>query len=168
MSSALWLDIFVKAESAADHFAKAVALFREGGFDAPGLAGYRARMAFLHAMQCGFGAAESALRATMELLEEEPPRGGDAHARLIDRATTPIRVSALSRPAILPPEMAADLHEARRFRRVAVHAYDFFEPSLAQRAVAAAERLARRFPEALRRFRAAIDPEPGEDGPAPG
>jgi hypothetical protein len=48
-----WIEIEDDFASSARHFYNAVELFKRGGFDAPGIAGYSAGMAFMHAMQTG-------------------------------------------------------------------------------------------------------------------
>jgi hypothetical protein len=51
VSDARWIEIEADFSAAQRHFAQAVALFDLGGFAETALAGYRARMAFQHAMQ---------------------------------------------------------------------------------------------------------------------
>ena len=48
-----WIEIEDDFNAAAQHFARAVELFRRGGFEAAGIDGYAAGMAFMHAMLAG-------------------------------------------------------------------------------------------------------------------
>ena len=156
MSDARWLEIDADFSAAEGHFARAVALFEEGGFQEPGLTGYRAQMAFLHAMQSAHTSLESGLVRILEMVGEEPPSGERWHADLIRRA-------AMDRPGIRPPILRPDLvraaDETRRFRNVATRAYDSFEAAAATGAVEAARVLAREVKTSLAALRSALDPD---------
>ncbi len=154
MSDARWIEVEDDLTGAAEHFERAVALYEAGGFDAPGLDGYRAEMAFMHAMQAAHTSLENGLLRILEMLGEERPVGGTWHADLIRRVA---RELPGSRPAILPPGLATAADETRRFRNVAVRGYDSFDPGEARKAVDAARMLAGELGEALLGFRAAMD-----------
>jgi hypothetical protein len=47
VSDGRWFEVDSDIEAATRHFQQSVALYREGGFDAPGLSGYRAAMALM-------------------------------------------------------------------------------------------------------------------------
>ena len=154
MSDARWIEIEADARVAAEHFGAAAVLFDLGGFDAGGLDGYRARMAFLHAMQSGHASLERCLVRVLEMLDEERPQGESWHADLIRR------VSAARpglRPAILPGAVALAADETRRFRAVASRGYDSFDPARSSLAVDAARIVAAELLPSLSRFRNAID-----------
>jgi len=155
MSDARWLDVEADIAAAAGHFRNAAALHGMGGFDAAGLNGYRARMAFMHAMQAGHTSLESGFVRLLELLDEERPTGAQWHADLIRRIARP-RPGV--RPALLSLELASFADETRRFRSVALHAYDSFRAPEASQAVEAGLQLADALPSALGAFRDAIDP----------
>jgi uncharacterized protein YutE (UPF0331/DUF86 family) len=157
MSDARWIEVDTDLESACRHFANAAELAHEGGFDAEGLAGYRAQMALLHSMQAAYASSEAAFRRILHILGEEPPSGERSHADLIRRISRPIETDSLARPAIVSPQVAQDLDEARRFRHRAVHDYDNFEPSLALPSIAAARRLAAMLKLDVASFRAIVD-----------
>jgi hypothetical protein len=135
-------------------------MFDLGGFDARGLDGYRARMAFLHAMQSGHTSLERCLVRILEMLGEERPIGESWHADLIRRASTE---RSGQRPAILAPVIAAAADETRRFRAVASRAYDNFDPTRSRPAVVAARTVAAELLPTLSRFRDAIDPRETTD-----
>jgi hypothetical protein len=155
MSDARWIEIERDAAAAAQHFARAAALNNLGGFDAAGLEGYRAQMAFLHAMQSGHTSLESCLLRILEILGEEAPTGPNWHADLIQRVSS-ARPGA--RPAILTGAMATAADETRRFRAVATRAYDSFDPGRAGPAVTAAQLLAKELTAAVTQFRDSLDP----------
>ena len=51
MSDARWFEVEADIDAAIRHFRQSVELYRKGGFDAPGLDGYQAEMALMHALQ---------------------------------------------------------------------------------------------------------------------
>lgn len=160
MSDARWTEVDEDMAAAAGHLARSVELFAAGGFAGEELDAYRARMAFMHAMQSGHTSLEAALLRILDLLGEEAPSGRDWHADLIRRAAR----SLAGRPAILAPAVADAANETRRFRHVAMRSYGTFDPSLAQPAVAAAGLLAASLADAAAAFRRQVDP----DEPVPG
>lgn len=112
-------------------------------------------MAFQHAMQAGYTSFESGMRRLLALLDEPLPLGPDTHAALLRRLGRPTH---RSRPAVFDPELLAQLSELRRFRHVAMHAYDDFEPGRAVGPVEAARAYLGTIDSVLARFRAVIDP----------
>ena len=158
MSDARWLDVDDDLTAAAEHFRSAAALHASGGFDEPGLAGYRNSMALMHAMQSAHTSAETALQRILLILGEEQPAGEDWHQRLIARLAKPID-GEHARPAVLSPAVAADLDETRRFRNRATRSYGSFDPSKVVPSIAAAARLACSLSDDVRRFRRTIDPD---------
>jgi hypothetical protein len=155
MSDARWLEIARDAAAAAEHFGRAAALNDLGGFDAAGLEGYRARMAFLHAMQSGHTSLENCLLRILEMLGEEAPGGANWHADLIHRVSA-ARPDA--RPAILTGSIAAAADETRRFRTIAARGYDSFDPTRSGLAVTSARLLAKELTAAVTNFRNSLDP----------
>lgn len=158
MTDARWIEVDDDIASACGHFANAVRLNEEGGFDGAGLAGYRARMALLHAMQSAHTSLEGALKRILEILGEEPPVGENSHADIIRRVSRPLEIPGRLRPAILPPDIARDADESRRFRHRATHDYDNFDPVLATSSINAARRLATGLKPCIVAFRTRIDP----------
>lgn len=159
MSDARWADVNASAESATKHFRSSLELFALGGFDAPGLDGYRASMAIMHSMHAAHTSAEAALKRVLDILGEERPSGEDWHETLINRLASSL-TGAHMRPAVLPRELAAALHMTRQFRHVAAHAYDRFDASRAAPAIRAAAYVAEHLLPAIDRFKAVVDPEP--------
>ena len=157
MSDARWLDVDADIAAAVRHFRNAGALRAAGGFDGPDLARYRSEMALMHALQSAHTSAEAALMRILRLLSEEAPSSEDWHSRLIDRLARAVEGSH-ARPALLSPEIAADLHETRAFRHRVTHSYGDFNLVRAAPALEAGARLAISLPEAVARFRATIDP----------
>jgi len=155
MSDARWFEVDQDVAAAAGHLARSVELYDAGGFAGEDLNAYRARMAFMHAMQPGHTSLESALLRILDLLAEEAPSGRDWHADLIQRASRPIP----GRPAILPASVAQAANETRRFRRVAMRNLGGFNPGLARPAVQAARCLADELTAAVAVFRRSVDPE---------
>ena len=158
MSDARWIEIEDDLDAACRHFGNAGRLFEDGGFEAEDLAGYRARMALLHAMQAGHTSLEAALKRILALLGEEAPAGDQSHADLVRRVSKPVQAVGRARPAVLPTELAQDVDETRRFRHRASHDYDNFDPVRARPAVEAARRLAVALKPAVAAFRARVDP----------
>ncbi|HEY1411562.1 MAG TPA: hypothetical protein VGF36_05445, partial [Rhodopila sp.] len=115
---------------------------------------YLVQMAFMHAMQTGHTSLETALLRMLDLCGEAPPTGAAWRADLIRRVAGPVA----GRPAILnrTVEQAADM--TRRFRNVAVHAYDTFDYIQAAESVESASLLISQLAPEIARFRQAIDP----------
>lgn len=158
MTDARWIEVDDDIASACRHFQNAASLYDEGGFDAPGLAGYRANMALLHAMQSAHRSLESALTRILEILGEESPVGDKSHADLLKRAARAVSAPGRTRPPILSEEIARYADETRRFRHRATHDYDNFQPALAAPSIEAARRLARGLEACISAFKNRIDP----------
>lgn len=157
MTDARWLDVESDIAAAVRHFQSACDLHEAGGFDAEGLAGYRAQMALMHSLQSAHTSAEAGLLRLMRLLDEEIPQGEDWHYKLIERLRNAV-VGDHERPAVLPDAVAKDLHETRVFRHRATHSYGEFDVSRAGPLLAAAGRLVTSFPNAIEAFKCIIDP----------
>lgn len=155
VKDARWLEVDADIGSAVRHFEQSVALFRKGGFDEPGLAGYQASMALMHALQSGHTSLEGGLLRILEMLTEERPVGEDWHVALIRRVATDLPAR---RPVILSAALAKCADETRRFRHRAVHNYDSFRVTEIEPTIRAAETLARELPAEIERFKSAIDP----------
>ena len=160
---ARWLDVELEIADAISHFDKAVRLHAMGGFEAAGILGYQASMAFMHAMQSGHTSLEGALLRVLAILGESRPTGERWHEDLIRRAANPLP-GELARPAILPRRIVADVEETRRFRNKATRGYNSFDPSRAGPAIEAAGRLAANLAGAIAEFRRALD-APDEAAP---
>jgi len=158
MTDARWIEVEDDLDSACRHFGNAVTLYDEGGFDADDITGYRATMAFLHAMQSAHYALEGSLRRILEILGEEVPAGEHSHSDLVKRVSREVKTPGHVRPAILPPEVARDVDEMRRFRHRATHNYDNFDPTLAIASIEAARRLAIGLKPCVLDFREKVDP----------
>jgi hypothetical protein len=154
MSDARWFEINAAIEAAVRHFTWAQSFYAK----IPGTNAIEDRhlveMAFMHAMQSGHTSLETALLRILDLHEEAPPTGPTWHADLIRRAANPIE----GRPAILNDTVAQAADLTRRFRNVAVHAYDTFDHRQATEAVDSAGVLVTLLPTEIARFRQAIDP----------
>lgn len=158
MSDARWIEVEDDLDSACRHFENATKIYEEGGFDSPGLPGYKTRMALLHAMQSAHTSLEAALRRILAILGEEPPAGEQAPADLVKRVAKIITVPGHERPAILPPDVARDVDQTRRFRHRATHDYDNFDPGLAVPSLEAAGRLVKSLKPTIATFKQIIDP----------
>ncbi|ETX13323.1 hypothetical protein OCH239_10800 [Roseivivax halodurans JCM 10272] len=158
MTDARWLEVWDDAERAARHFRNAATLFDEGGFDRPGMDGYRSEMALMHAMQSGHTLLESCLLRILKIFDEEKPAGDSWHADLLARA----RKTVGARAAILDPEAFKHADETRRFRTVATRSYDDFQLAGAERAIGSARWLAEVFEDLIRDYQARVDP-PSDD-----
>ena len=158
MTDARWIEVEDDLESACGHFANAARLYDDGGFDAGDLAGYRARMALLHAMQSGHTSLEGALKRILDIPGEKTPTGDQAHADLVRRVSRAVDTPGHVRPAVLTPEVARDVDESRRFRHRATHDYDNFDPTRAVPSVEAARRLAESLRPCIAVFREKVDP----------
>lgn len=169
MTDARWIEVYAAVDEAVRHFTNATLLYDEGGFDEGGIAGYRATMALMHAMQSAYTSLEGALARILAILGEEAPTGPTSHEDLIVRVSQAIDLTGLERPAILGEHIAADVHETRRFRHKAVHGYDSFEASKAVPSIEAARRLAVNLKPVIDAFREQIDPasEPSADETSP-
>ena len=154
MSDGRWSDIDADIGAAVGHFSRAIQIYRASGLHDDDLDGYMRRMAFMHAMLAGHTSIEKALLRVLQLQREETPSGSQWHADLIQRAGR----ATDSRPAILTPTLVRAADRTRKFRHVAVRAYDSFDPDDAEPAVRAAEKLATQLLPAIAAYRKAIDP----------
>lgn len=155
MSDGRWLDVEADLAAAVRHLSNGVLLYEAGGFDAPGLDGYRAAMAFMHAMQSGHTSLEAALLRVLDIVGEEAPTGARWHADLVRRAAA----VAATRPAILSAGLAAAVDETRQFRNLATRGYDSFVPRKALDAVEAARAIVLALAGEIAAFRRAVDPD---------
>jgi hypothetical protein len=165
MTDARWIEVDDDLDSACFHFHNAAGLADEGGFEAAGLAGYRAQMALLHAMQSAHTSLEAALKRILEILGEEAPIGGRSHVDLIRRVSRTVTTPGHVRPAILTPDVVRDVDESRRFRHRATHGYDNFDPAQAIPSLEAARRLAASLKPCILAFRNEVDPPEPNEGP---
>jgi hypothetical protein len=154
VSDERWSDIEVDSIAAADHFSRAVQIYRQAGLHDGSMDGYVRRMAFMHAMLAGHTSLEKALLRILKIQGEEAPSGGQWHADPIQRAGR----TTDNRPAILPAAMVLAADRTRKFRHVAVRAYDTFDPDDAEPAVRAAEKVAAGFTAAIAAYRRTVDP----------
>jgi hypothetical protein len=155
VSDARWFEVDADIDAAVRHFRKSVELFRKGGFDAPGLDGYQAEMALMHALQSAYTSLEGGMLRILEMLGEERPVGENWHTALIKRIAA---ARPGQRPAILGERLAGAADEARRFRHRATHNYDSFRVQEATRSIGAAEILANELQAEILVFRNIIDP----------
>ena len=155
MSDGRWSDIEADVAAAVDHFSRAVQIYRAPGLHDDNMDGYVQRMAFMHAMLAGHTSLEQALLRIFQMQGEEPPSGGQWHSDLIQRSGR----AANSRPAILPSPLIWVVDRTRKFRHVAVRAYDTFDPDDAEPAVRAAEKVAAGLAGAIAAYRKAVDPD---------
>ena len=159
MSDARWFEVEANVDAAIRHFRQSVELYRKGGFDAPGLDGYQAEMALMHALQSAHTSLEAGFLRILEMLGEERPVGENWHADLISRvaAALPGR-----RPAIITTQIAEAATETRRFRHRATHNYDSFRVGEVSRTIEAAAALAGGLEADILAFRNIIDPPENE------
>jgi hypothetical protein len=159
MSDARWFEVEADIDAAIRHFRQSVELYRKGGFDAPGLDGYQAEMALMHALQSAHTSLEAGFLRILEMLGEERPVGENWHADLISRvaAALPGR-----RPAIITTQIAEAATETRRFRHRATHNYDSFRVGEVSRTIEAAAALAGGLEADILAFRNIIDPPENE------
>jgi hypothetical protein len=155
VSDGRWFEVDSDIEAATRHFQQSVALYREGGFDAPGLSGYRAAMALMHALQSAHTSLESALVRILEMIGEERPIGDNWHADLIKRVAAERRSR---RPAILSVRLAEAADETRRFRHRATHNYEGFQVEEVVPTIDAAVILANDLETEILKFKNIIDP----------
>ena len=153
MMALLWHDIASDIASAKRHFSAALTI-HEADF-LGGAPDYRSVMAFQHAMQAGYTSFEAGLKRLFHMLDEPLPVGPDSHAVLLRRAGQPVPGA---RPAVLDGALLSQADELRRFRHVAMHSYDDFDPRRATLPVDAARAFIDGIDAALARFRATVDP----------
>lgn len=152
MMAVLWDDIASDVAAAKRHWREAMLLHDRALADP---ADYVVGMAFQHAMQSGYTALEAGLRRLVAMLGEPMPAGPDWHAALVRRLARPL---AGGRPALFPLPLSGHVEELRRFRHVAMHAYDDFSPRKATIPVEAAAIVVAEIDAVLAAFRAALDP----------
>ena len=153
MSDARWLEVTADCREAVRHFTLSVQLFEAGGFEEDSLSGYRAQMAFMHAMFAAYTSLETMLTRILAMVGEEAPVGPNWHADLLKRAAQAVA----DRPAILPDALMPAAQEARLFRHVAVRNDETFDHRRAGPAVDAASVLAQGLDGALAVFRETLD-----------
>lgn len=156
MTDARWLDIGAALASATLHIGQAIELYDAGGFEGTTLDAYRARMGFMHAVQSGHTSLEGSLLRILDMLGETRPTGERWHQDLITRVCRPLE-GPNARPAILSEGLCAAIDETRRFRNLAIHGYDSFDPERARRTVSAARTIVQRLANEIAQFRNIID-----------
>lgn len=154
MSDGRWSDIDADIAAAVEHFSRPVQIYRAAGLHDETMDGYMRRMAFMHAMLAGHTSLEKALLRILQIQREEAPSGSQWHADLIQRAGR----ATEGRPAILSAALVRATDRTRKFRHVAVRAYDSFDPDDAEPAVRAAEKVAAGLAADIAAYRRAIDP----------
>ena len=154
MMAILWRDIEADIESSKRHLEEAIAMCDEWKSGIP--LDYRSAMAFQHAMLAGYTSLESALTRILAMLDERPPVGPDSHAALLRRVAQAIPGE---RPAIFSTELRRHADELRRFRHIALHTYDDFDPERAAKPVDAARAVLTGIDAAIATFRATVDPD---------
>ena len=152
MMAALWSDIASDIASAKRHFGEAVALY---GGPLEARADYVTSMAFQHAMQAGYTSFEAGMKRLLHMLGEPMPYGPDSHAALTRRIASEMTGE---RPAVIVEPLLGQIEELRRFRHVAMHAYDDFTPAKARLPVEAAQGFVAGIDAAIATFRSRIDP----------
>jgi hypothetical protein len=158
MSDSRWSDVEAEVEQALKHFGMAIEIFRAGGFDDPGIEGYKSISAFKQGMDAGYTAIERALEDILSILGEELPTGRDFHRILLDRVSRPL-VGDHARPAIFGEHLRQNLLEALRMRhRVRHSSYDEFIPQKAEPSVEAAREIVVHIRSTIAEFRKKIDP----------
>ena len=70
----LWEEVEGDVAAAVHHYQMATALHEKGGFDDPGLSGYLANMALMHAMQSAHISLESALLKILSIIQGRATR----------------------------------------------------------------------------------------------
>jgi hypothetical protein len=160
MSDSRWSDVEADIEQALMHFGMAIDIFQAGGFDNPGIEGYKSTSAFKQGMDSGYTAVERAIEGILGILGEEPPSGRDFHKVLLDRVTRPLGGDH-ARPAIFDEHLKKDLLETLRMRhRVRHSSYDEFIPHKAEPSIDAARNIVARIRETIDDFKKKIDPDP--------
>jgi hypothetical protein len=158
MSDSRWSDVEADVEQALKHFRMAIEIFQAGGFDDPGIEGYKSISAFKQGMDAGYTSVERAIEGVLSILGEELPTGRDFHRVLLDRVTRPLS-GEHARPAIFDEHLKHDLLEALRMRhRVRHSSYDEFIPQKAEPSVEAARNIVASVRAAIVAFRKKIDP----------
>lgn len=159
MSDSRWSDVEADVEQALMHFGMAIEIFEAGGFDDPGVEGYKSTSAFKQGMDAGYTAVERAIEGILSILGEELPTGRDFHRILLDRVTRPL-IGDHARPAIFDEDLRQKLLEAVRMRhRVRHSSYDEFIPHKAEPSVDAARTIRARLRDAIAEFKKKIDPD---------
>jgi hypothetical protein len=155
MVDARWTDVDLELQESIKHFQWATQLFEQNQFNESDLEGYKARMAFMHAMQSGYTAFENGLLKILSILDEvHPSKIETGDAVLINRVAREITGS---RPAILSSDTARYADELMRFRDIAGSGGSSFRPFDAEHAVAAARKLIDRILPEIYSFRTAMD-----------
>lgn len=152
MTQELWEEVEGDVAAAVHHYQMATALHEKGGFDDPGLSGYLANMALMHAMQSAHISLESALLKILSIIQEERPDGDTWETDLIKRASR----SLPSCPHIL----LADLYDAAcislECKKTAQYEYESFFGDEWATEMQAARKLADELPAAVSAFKSAI------------
>lgn len=154
MSDARWIETFDDINAALVHMKYAIDIHGEGEINNTDFAGYKASMAFMHAMQSGHTSLESALVRILTIIGEPKPVGDSWHRDLVKRVSRDIP----DRQAILDPVLAANIDITRAFRNVATRNYDNFHIDGTQSTVTAARYILEHLQPAIVKFKNTIDP----------
>lgn len=154
MSSARWQDLAADVASAKEHYREAVRVYRSTSLESLGQ--YWNKMAFQHAMYSGYTSFEAFLERLLTMLREPLPVGRDWHAKLLERVAAELPES---RPALIGDDLRAAADLLLRFRHVALHSYDRFDPALAEPSVVAAESFLELIDRDVARIKDLFDPD---------
>lgn len=144
-----WGWIEERLASATVHLGHAKRLYRERrrAMQSDDDAAYDAREAYLKAAQNAYTSIEECVRRLLRAMGESLPDGPDWHSELLLQARLPgPGVGALKRPPVISEDLHRHLDELRKFRHVALHAYDRFDAdkaAVAHRSVVAAAKALR-------------------------
>jgi hypothetical protein len=111
VSDSRWSDVEADVEQALTHFAMAIGILEAGGFDDPGVEGYKSTAAFKQGNGCRLYRRRARDRGILNILGEELPTRCDFHKVLLDRVTRPL-TGDHAHPAIFDEDLKQEFLEA--------------------------------------------------------
>jgi hypothetical protein len=154
---ALWSDVtrdLDTAERACRLAAERAVSLAERGDQMPDDVRFDRELAIGKLLHDCYGALEAVLERLVDAIDEERPKGGDYHTRLVQRAAADI---GGLRPAMIGAATAKDLQELRGFRHVMRHVYGDFDYERAAPNVGIAQRTVKNFRAEITEFARRID-----------
>lgn len=155
MTNTKWIGIQKDIIDSVIHFKMSQEIFSENKFDAEGLEGYRAKMAFMHSMQIGYARIEDGIKRILMVLGEEVANGVDYRKDLLKRASTPMENV---RPAIISEHTYELSLELLQFSRIAEFDYDEFDRIKCGNSIEAAAKISKILVEEINLFEKHFNP----------
>ena len=154
MKSAAWIEVENDIKDALLHFSMAPEIYAKREAKMDYMQEYLFNMGLMHSIMSGHASFQNAMKRILKMFNEDMPVGSSWHADLINRVST----GHEGRPAVIQGNLTEMAHETRSFRNRAMRNYRTFRHDRCMPSIQACEFMVRHLPEAIQKFRQAVDP----------